>query len=93
MPLKRQRRPEVVAFGGVVVDHVEDDLDAGVVEALDHGLELADRAACQVARLGREEADRVVAPIVAQALGEQVLSWTKAWIGSSSIAVMPSATR
>ncbi len=41
MPLKLERRPEVVALGGVVVDHVEDDLDAGRVEVFHHLLELA----------------------------------------------------
>ena len=32
--------PEVVALGGVVVDDVEDHLDAGGVERLHHRLEL-----------------------------------------------------
>ena len=41
MPLKDKRRAELVAFGGVVVDHVEDHLEAGIVEARDHLLELA----------------------------------------------------
>jgi hypothetical protein len=50
-----QGRPEVVAFRGVVVDDVQDDLDAGAVQAPDHGLELADRAGHEVARLGCEE--------------------------------------
>ena len=44
MPLKRQRRAALVAFGRVVVDHVEDHLDAGVVKMRHHLLELADRA-------------------------------------------------
>jgi len=30
----------VVTLGRVVVDHVEDDLDAGLVQRPDHGLEL-----------------------------------------------------
>ena len=68
---ERQRRAEMIALGGVVVDHVQDHLDAGVVEPLDHGLELADRAARQIAGLGREEADGVVAPVVGEALREQ----------------------
>ena len=38
--LEAQRRAEVVALGGVVVDHVEDHLDAGGVHRLDHRLEL-----------------------------------------------------
>ena len=32
--LERQHRPEVVALGGVVVDDVEDHLDAGLVQRL-----------------------------------------------------------
>ena len=35
-----QHRPELIAFGGVVVDHVEDDLDAFAVQGLHHRLEL-----------------------------------------------------
>ncbi len=73
---QRQRGPEVVALGGVVVDHVEDDLDAGPVQRPDHGLELlyllpagAKEAGVVVVR--GEKADRVIAPVVAQApLGE-----------------------
>ena len=38
--LEAQRRAEVVALGGVVVDHVEDHLDAGLVHRLHHRLEL-----------------------------------------------------
>ena len=41
MPLNDEHRPEVVALGGVVVDDVEDHLDAGAVQRLDHPLELA----------------------------------------------------
>ena len=37
---QRQRRAHVIALGGVVVDHVQDDLDAGRVQGLHHGLEL-----------------------------------------------------
>ena len=37
-----QRRAQLIAFGGVVVDHVENHLDAGAVQRLHHGLELAD---------------------------------------------------
>ena len=35
----------VVALGGVVVDHVEDDLNAGIVKCAHHALELADCSA------------------------------------------------
>jgi hypothetical protein len=70
-------RPELVAFAGVVVDHVEDHLDAGLVQPFDHDLEFVDlfaeRPTAGVADIGREEADRVVAPVVRQALVDQVL--------------------
>ena len=33
-PLERQHRPKMIAFGGVVVDHVENDFDAGRCRAL-----------------------------------------------------------
>src|SRR5262249_35859425 len=60
----------------VVVDDVEDDLDAGGVQGPDHRLELVDR----VQRVGRrlvsglrgQERQRVVAPVVGQALLHQV---------------------
>ena len=68
--LEAQRRPEVVALGGVVVDHVEDDLDAGRVQRLDHAPELlhllAEPAQRGVAVVRGEEADGVVTPVVAQ---------------------------
>ena len=68
--LERQHRAEVVALRGVVVDHVEDHLDAGAVQRLDHALELAHLLAADAGRgvVGerREEADRRVAPVVGQ---------------------------
>ena len=39
--LQRQRRPEVIPFGRVVVDHIQDHLEAGVVQRPHHTLELA----------------------------------------------------
>ncbi len=46
MPFQREDRTQVVALAGVVVDHVEDHLDAGLVEGLDHLLELLHLPAC-----------------------------------------------
>ena len=67
-----QRGPRVVALGGVVVDRVEDYLDPGLVQRPDHRLELlhllAAGAAGGVGVVRGEEADGVVAPVVAQAL-------------------------
>ena len=91
---ERQRRPELVALAGVVVDDVENDLDAGVVQALDRRLELGDRAVRQKARIGREKPDRVVAPVIRPARARRpVRSVTAAWTGSSSTAVTPSSIR
>ncbi len=68
----REGGPEVVALGGVVVDHVEDDLDAGGVERTHHALELLHLLAALAGRgvrvLRREERDRVVAPVVREPL-------------------------
>src|SRR5947209_19824320 len=68
----------MVSLGGVVVDDVEDHLDPGAVQRLDHPLELADlltaAAGCRVARVWSEVADRAVAPIVPEAaLGDERL--------------------
>ncbi len=73
-----QRRAALVALGGVVEDDVDDDFDAGLVQRGDHGAEFGGdrrrvgaRGDAGQPRLGAEEAQRVVAPVVAQAaLGE-----------------------
>ena len=74
--LEVQRRPEMVALGRVVVDHVEDHLEAGGVERLDHRLELAHLAAAivgdRVIGVRREVAVGVIAPVVAKPGLEQV---------------------
>ena len=63
-----QRRPALVAFGGVIEHDVENDLDARPVQRLDHVAELVDRAERILARavglVRREERDRRVAPVV-----------------------------
>ena len=68
-------RPHVVALRRVVVDDVEDDLDVGGVQGLHHRLELRDLRAGilrgRVTVVRGEVADRVVAPVVRQALGLQ----------------------
>ncbi len=72
--LERQRRPFLVAFAGVVVDHVQDHLEPGLVEAADHLLELGEREVRHggVAAAGGEEREGGVAPVVHQALLDQV---------------------
>ncbi len=70
MPFQRQGGAQVVAFGGVVVDDVEDDLDPRSVQRLDERLELVDLAAGvpggRVLVVRCEESESVVAPVVAQ---------------------------
>ena len=66
MPRKRQRRADVVAFAGVVVDDVEDDLDAGIVQPLHRRLELAEMTPFDEKRgSGAKKPMRVVAPVIA----------------------------
>ncbi len=72
----RERRAHLVALGGVVVDHVEDHLEPGGVHGPHHHLELLhgvleDAVAAVVRRRG-EEGQRVVAPVIVQALLDQV---------------------
>jgi hypothetical protein len=59
-----EERPIALAFCGVVVDHVQQHLDARIVQAIDHHAELL-RAA--VSRVRRKKPDAVVAPVIAQA--------------------------
>ena len=70
-------RSQVVALGGVVVNHVEDHLDAGLVQRFDHGLELLDllagRAPSRVSSVRGQKADGVVAPVVALPARHQVV--------------------
>ena len=70
-----QRRAQVVALCGVVVDDVEDHLDVGLVQGAHHRLELLDLSAGvgagAVLRVRRQKADGVVAPVVRQPLVDQ----------------------
>ena len=75
---KGYRRAELIGFGGVVIDDVQDDFDTGCVQRSYHLLEFGDRRlafdACGIARFWREEGEGVVAPIVgAPALDQPLL--------------------
>src|SRR3546814_17348118 len=48
---ERQRRATVVAHGGVVGDHVEDHLDAGALQRLDHIRKFVVRGKCEAGGL------------------------------------------
>ena len=73
MPAEGQHRPVRRSLAGVVVDHVQDHLDAGRVHRPHHRLELAHLVAAEPSGVGGvggvrgEEADRVVAPVVLRA--------------------------
>jgi hypothetical protein len=73
---QRDRRTGVIAFGGVVVDDVEDHFEAGGVQGAHHHLELAHaferRRRRRVARVRREVGQGVVAPVVGEAALDQV---------------------
>ena len=89
-----EHRPEVVALGGVVVDDVEDHLDAGAVQRLHHALELAHLVVGRrVQRVRREVADRRVAPVVREPAVVQEALVGDVVDGSSSTAVTPSDWR
>src|SRR5262249_30609389 len=63
---------EVIALRGMVVDDVENDLDAGVVQPRYCGAKGVERIFQSVARVGSEESHRVVAPVVAQSALDQM---------------------
>jgi hypothetical protein len=71
-----QGRSQMIALRRVVVHDVEDDLDARLVEGLDHGLELGHLLARAVgggeARVGGKKSDGVVSPVVREPALHQV---------------------
>ena len=74
---KRDGRAHVVALSGVVVHHIQDHLNARLVVGTHHLLELSYRIARLVGGgvmvFRREEAKRVVAPVVAQSQVAQAI--------------------
>src|SRR3954454_12061298 len=58
--------PKLVAFGSVVVDHVEQHLDSGIMKARHGRAERIERRLAGITRLRSKERDRVVTPIVDQ---------------------------
>src|SRR5690349_1362952 len=62
----------MVSLRGVVVDHVQDDLDPGIVQTRHGGAKRIKRRIKRVARFRRKEAERVVAPEIVQPALNQV---------------------
>src|SRR5258707_13893676 len=58
----------MVAFGRVIVDDVENDLDSRIMQLPDRRLELRQQARREVSLVRREEADRVISPVVPEPL-------------------------
>jgi hypothetical protein len=65
--LEAQHRAGFAAFGGVVEDHVQNDLDLRAMQRVHHGLELAHRVLHGVLVRGGKPGDRIVAPVIRQA--------------------------
>ena len=72
---KRPGWPVLVALGGVVEHHVEDDFDAGLVHRLDELLEFAHLLAVvtlrRICRVGREKRGWLIAPEIHQRLARE----------------------
>ena len=95
MPRNDERRAEVVALGGVVVDDVEDHLDARRVQRAHHALELlhllAALAGRRVARSAARRSRSCCSPSSCDSpFSCSVESLTNWCTGISSIAVTPS---
>ena len=76
-PSKTQSGAQVIPFRGVIVNHIQDHLDAGRVQIAHHAFELGDLfahyPAAGIFRLRSEETDRVVTPVIDQAAIDQNL--------------------
>ena len=74
--LHGQHRAEMVAFGGVVVHHIQNHFNAVAVQFPDHILKFGDLPARLARRtvfgVGRKKPDGIVAPVIAQSFVEQV---------------------
>ena len=57
----------MIALGGVIVDDVENDFDAGLVQAANHCAKFRDIAtAAVIAMVRSKKAERIIAPVVGQ---------------------------
>ena len=70
-PPKRQRRTEFTPFGSVIVNNVEQNLDASGVEAMHRNAHLVRTTFREIAGMNREEPKRVIAPIIGKTFFHQ----------------------
>jgi len=74
-PPEAQRRPQMVALGGVVVHHVEDHLDPGRVQRFHHRLEFVylpvPLSGGRIAVVRGEVADGAIAPVISETLTDR----------------------
>jgi hypothetical protein len=79
-----QRRASVVSLRGVVVNDIENHLEAFGMQRADHRLKLLCRplrAAGRVTRIGREVTKRIVSPTVNQSfLNQKVRRYGSGWV-------------
>ena len=72
-PAKAQRRAVMVAFGGVIEHHVENDLDSRPVQRLDHVAKFVHRTQGILTRavrlVRRKERNRCIAPVIDRPCG------------------------
>ena len=65
---KAERRTEMVPFRGMVVNHIQNDFDAGSMESAHHRFELGNLFAhvpsAGVLRMRRKKTDRIVTPVI-----------------------------
>src|SRR5206468_2537067 len=71
-PLERKGRAEMIAFGRMVIDHVQNHFYACFVQVLHHLFELnyllSLHTAAGIPDIGRKKSDRIVSPIIGKAL-------------------------
>ena len=67
----RQRRPQLVALAGMIVNNVQNDLDSSGMQTANRDPEFVG-SIDQVGRFGREECERVVTPIIREMAIHQV---------------------
>src|SRR5688572_8832062 len=62
----------MIAFASVVVDHIEDDLDAGLMQPIHSRGDFFELTGSHISRLGRKESKRVIAPVITQVTFQQM---------------------